>query len=239
MCLHIQLKLSNQNEFSYMSIESNLHNIEKNIPKGVKLVAVSKYHPVADIKEAYNVGQKVFGESRMQELDEKKILLPDDIEWHFIGHLQTNKVKKIVPFVHTIQSVDSWKLLSEIENQSSAIKRQINCLLEIHISQEDSKYGFSYDECIRFLEEQKWAACKYARICGVMGMATNTDNLILIKNEFKKLRLFYEQLKSDYFSEYNHFSEISMGMSHDYLTAIEEGATIVRVGSAIFGNRIY
>lgn len=222
-----------------MTLVDNLNIIKKQIPSDVKLVAVSKYHSINKIKEIYNAGHKIFGENKVQELDEKQKSLPNDIEWHFIGHLQTNKVKYIVPYIDTIQSVDSWKLLTEIEKQAAKVKRQIKCLLEIHIAQEDSKYGFTYEKCIEFLSEKKWETLNYARICGIMGMASNTNDEEQVKAEFKRLKLFFYKLKKYYFENDNLFSEISMGMSNDYTYAIKEGATIVRVGSAIFGNREY
>lgn len=222
-----------------MTLVDNLNIIKKQIPSDVKLVAVSKYHSINKIKEIYNAGHKIFGENKVQELDEKQKSLPNDIEWHFIGHLQTNKVKYIVPYIDTIQSVDSWKLLTEIEKQAAKVKRQIKCLLEIHIAQEDSKYGFTYEKCIEFLSEKKWETLNYARICGIMGMASNTNDEEQVKAEFKRLKLFFNKLKKNYFENDNLFSEISMGMSNDYTYAIKEGATIVRVGSAIFGNREY
>lgn len=222
-----------------MTLVDNLNIIKKQIPSDVKLVAVSKYHSINKIKEIYNAGHKIFGENKVQELDEKQKSLPNDIEWHFIGHLQTNKVKYIVPYIDTIQSVDSWKLLTEIEKQAAKVKRQIKCLLEIHIAQEDSKYGFTYEKCIEFLSEKKWETLNYARICGIMGMASNTNDEEQVKAEFKRLKLFFNKLKKNYFKNDNLFSEISMGMSNDYTYAIKEGATIVRVGSAIFGNREY
>ena len=222
-----------------MTLVDNLNIIKKQIPSDVKLVAVSKYHSINKIKEIYNAGHKIFGENKVQELDEKQKSLPNDIVWHFIGHLQTNKVKYIVPYIDTIQSVDSWKLLTEIEKQAAKVKRQIKCLLEIHIAQEDSKYGFTYEKCIEFLSEKKWETLNYAHICGIMGMASNTNDEEQVKAEFKRLKLFFNKLKKNYFENDNLFSEISMGMSNDYTYAIKEGATIVRVGSAIFGNREY
>lgn len=221
------------------NISENIQKIKSGLPHGVKLVAVSKFHPKEAIQEAYEAGQRIFGESRMQEINQKHSVLPDDIEWHFIGHLQTNKVKAIVPYIHTIQSLDSWKLMQEIEKQASDIKKRVRCLLEVHIAEEDAKYGFSFDECRRFLEEELWRDCNYAYIGGVMGMATNTDDEKLIKKEFNSLKTFFEEIKDKYFARNEDFSEISMGMSDDYKIAIEEGSTMVRIGSSIFGNREY
>lgn len=222
-----------------MSVSDNIRAIQNSLPDNIKLVAVSKFHGADAILEAYNEGQRMFGESRMQEIDQKHNLLPKDIEWHFIGHLQTNKVKAIVPYVHTIHSVDSWKLMSEIEKHASAIEKRICCLLEVHIAQEDSKFGFSFDSCREFLADMKWKECKFAYIGGLMGMASNVENENEIRKEFKSLKLFFDELKNDYFAESTDFAEISMGMSDDYTLAIEEGSTMIRVGSSIFGVREY
>ncbi|MDU1892558.1 MAG: YggS family pyridoxal phosphate-dependent enzyme [Dysgonomonas sp.] len=222
-----------------MSIAENLHKINSDLPESVKLIAVSKFHPAEAIIEAYQAGQKVFGESRMQEIDKKHLTLPQDIEWHFIGHLQTNKVKSIIPYVHTIHSIDSWKLLSEIEKQATISNRRICCLLEIHIAQEEAKYGLSYKDCIELLDSSPWRDCQYAYIGGVMGMATYTENEEQIRAEFKKLKSFFDEVKENYFPKDNNFKEVSMGMSGDYKIAVEEGSTMVRIGSSIFGNREY
>lgn len=222
-----------------MAISDNIQTIRQNIPDGVKLVAVSKYHGIEAIREAYNEKQRIFGESRMQEISQKHSLLPNDIEWHFIGHLQTNKVKAIIPYTHTIHSVDSWKLLSEIEKQASAIGKRVCCLLEIHIAKEDSKYGFTFDSCRKFLSELSWQECKWAYIGGLMGMASNIENENQIRNEFKSLKTFFDELKDKYFATDKNFCEISMGMSDDYNIAIEEGSTMVRIGSSIFGPHEY
>ncbi len=222
-----------------MSIAHNLAEIKKDIPDHVKLIAVSKFHSQEAIVEAYHAGQTIFGESREQELTPKHKMLPSDIEWHFIGHLQTNKVKYIVPYIHTVHSVDSWKLLAEIDKHAKAINRPVNCLLEVHIAEEDTKYGFSYENCLRFLMESEWKKCIFANIIGLMGMATDTDDESVIRNEFSRLKAFFDEVKNDFFANNDQFREISMGMSHDYKIAIEEGSTIVRIGSAIFGDRIY
>lgn len=222
-----------------MSISANLDAVKSLLPEGVKLVAVSKFHPKEAVEKAYDAGQRVFGESRVQELNGKQEVLPNDIEWHLIGHLQTNKIKAIVPYIHTIQSVDSWKVLSEIDKYASTVGRKINCLLEIYIAQEDSKYGFSFDECRSLLEKENWKALQNIQIAGVMGMATNTDDENQIRLEFRSLKVFFEELKQTYFIDDAGFCEISMGMSHDYRIAIEEGSTIIRVGTSIFGEREY
>ena len=222
-----------------MNIAENLKNIVKSLPTSVKLVAVSKFHPQESIQEAYDAGQRIFGESRMQEIDSKQASLPKDIEWHFIGHLQTNKVKSIIPYVHTIHSVDSWKLLSEIEKYAAAINKPVCCLLEMHIAQEDAKYGFSFENCRSFLTQGNWKNCKFAYLGGIMGMATYTENEAQVRNEFRSLKLFFDELKRDYFAGDNRFTEISMGMSNDYRIAIDEGSTMIRIGSSIFGEREY
>ncbi len=222
-----------------MSISSNLDAIKSQLPANVKLVAVSKFHPKEALMEAYNAGQRIFGESRVQELDSKAEDLPTDIEWHLIGHLQTNKVKFIVPYIHTIQSVDSWKILFEINKHAEQVGRKINCLLEIKIAQEDSKFGLSFDDCRTLLKTQSWRDLQYVQICGVMGMASLTDDEVQIRKEFKTLKSFADELKVSFFSDDSQFCEISMGMSHDYKIAIEEGATFVRVGTSIFGEREY
>lgn len=222
-----------------MSLESNLYTIESTLPPSVKLVAVSKYHRKEAIEEVYKAGQRIFGESRVQELDEKQKALFNDIEWHLIGHLQSNKIKTIVPYIDTIQSIDSWKLLTEINKYAAQIERRINCLLEIHIAQEDSKYGFTFDSCRDLLTNKDWQSLSFIRIKGVMGMATFTDDTNQIRQEFRSLKNFHTELKNNFFQNNDEFCEISMGMSHDYKIAIEEGATIVRVGTSIFGEREY
>ncbi|MFV0468360.1 MAG: YggS family pyridoxal phosphate-dependent enzyme [Dysgonomonas sp.] len=222
-----------------MSITSNLNEILSTIPTHVKLVAVSKFHSVDAINEAYNAGQRVFGESRQQEIAQKQKQLPQDIEWHFIGHLQTNKIKLILPYAHTIQSVDSWKLISEIEKEAKKINQQVKCLLEIHIAEEDSKDGLSFGECTEMLSNCDWKNLEFITIAGVMGMATYTDNMDKVRKEFRSLKLFFDKLKQSFFKESEDFKEISMGMSHDYPIAIEEGSTMVRIGTSIFGEREY
>lgn len=222
-----------------MDIKNNLDAIKKTIPTEVELVAVSKFHASPSVMEAYNAGQRVFGESRVQELSQKQATLPNDIEWHLIGHLQTNKVKTIVPYIHTIQSVDSWKLLVEINKYAEKADRVINCLLEIHIADEESKFGFSFDSCIELLETEDWKSLKNVRISGIMGMATFTHDREQIRYEFRDLKNFFDKLKSSIFANDSYFKDLSMGMSSDYTIAIEEGATIVRVGSSIFGEREY
>ncbi len=222
-----------------MDIQANLKEVLDQLPEGVRLVAVSKFHPNEAIEEAYKVGQRIFGESREQELSTKYETLPKDIEWHFIGHLQTNKVKYIAPYIAMIHAVDSYKLLAEIDKQAAKHNRVIPCLLEIHIAQEESKYGFTFDTCRQMLEEGGWKQLKHVCIAGVMGMGTNTDDEKEVEKEFRSLTDFFRSLKQDYFSQTDSFKEISMGMSHDYQIAIKCGTTLVRVGSKIFGERIY
>lgn len=222
-----------------MDIQANLKEVLDQLPEGVRLVAVSKFHPNEAIEEAYKVGQRIFGESREQELSTKYETLPKDIEWHFIGHLQTNKVKYIAPYIAMIHAVDSYKLLAEIDKQAAKNNRVIPCLLEIHIAQEESKYGFTFDTCRQMLEEGGWKQLKHVCIAGVMGMGTNTDDEKEVEKEFRSLADFFRSLKQDYFSQTDSFKEISMGMSHDYQIAIKCGTTLVRVGSKIFGERIY
>lgn len=222
-----------------MDIQANLKEVLDQLPEGVRLVAVSKFHPNEAIEEAYKVGQRIFGESREQELSTKYETLPKDIEWHFIGHLQTNKVKYIAPYIAMIHAVDSYKLLTEIDKQAAKHNRVIPCLLEIHIAQEESKYGFTFDTCRQMLEEGGWKQLKHVCIAGVMGMGTNTDDEKEVEKEFRSLADFFQSLKQDYFSQTDSFKEISMGMSHDYQIAIKCGTTLVRVGSKIFGERIY
>jgi PLP dependent protein len=220
-----------------MSISENLISIKENLPKSTRLVAVSKFHTNDSIIEAYNAGQRIFGESRVQELIEKYRTLPKDIEWHFIGHLQTNKIKNIVPFVSLIHGVDSIKLLKDINREGEKINRIIPCLLQLHIAQEESKFGFSSDECMDFIKSGEWIDLKYIKLKGFMGMATLTQNENQIHNEFRTLKNFFNEIKNSCFPSDTSFCEISMGMSDDYLIAVEEGSTMVRIGSAIFGSR--
>lgn len=222
-----------------MSIAENIKKVLNELPQGVRLVAVSKFHPDEAIEEAYSVGQRVFGESKVQELTAKYESLPKDIEWHFIGHLQTNKIKYIVPYVALIHGVDSYKLLTEINKQAAKAGRTVDCLLQLHIAQEETKFGFSFDECQEMLAAGKWKRLTNIRICGLMGMATNTDNVEQIKTEFCSLSSFFQEVKTTWFADAEWFRELSMGMSHDYHEAIAAGSTLVRVGSKIFGERIY
>ncbi len=221
-----------------MSIASNLLNILPTIPSGVKLVAVSKTNPAENILDAYNAGHHIFGESKVQELLPKYQQLPKDIEWHFIGHLQTNKVKYIAPFVNLIHSIDSLELLQEVNKQSIRCNRSINCLLQIHIAQEETKFGFNETELNNLFGSPAFMELKNVRIIGLMGMATLTDNESQIRNEFQHLAELFKRIKSSIMSNNKLFTELSMGMSSDYTIAIQEGSTIVRVGTKIFGDRI-
>jgi pyridoxal phosphate enzyme (YggS family) len=218
-------------------ISQNLDLIKIQIPASVKLVAVSKTRPVEDILVAYNCGYKCFGENRVQELLSKKDDLPEDIEWHIIGHLQSNKVKLIAPFISMIESVDSFKLLSVINNEAHKVGRIINCLLQIHIATEDTKFGFSIEEILSMVHSEEFLSLNSVRICGLMGMSTFTDNEDQIRKEFRFLKECFFNLKNNSFSGKPEFCEISMGMSGDFKIAIQEGSTIIRIGSLIFGDR--
>jgi pyridoxal phosphate enzyme (YggS family) len=219
------------------SIELNIKNLREQIPPEVKLVAVSKTKPVSDILEAYNAGQRIFGENRVQELLKKKDSLPSDIEWHLIGHLQTNKVKYVIPFISMIQSVDTYKLLGVINNEALKTNRMVSCLLQLHIASEETKYGFSMQELEEMLNDEVFKTFRNVRLCGVMGMATYTDDEAKVKSEFAYLADCFNKLRRSYFINDQHFNEISMGMSGDYPIAISEGSTMIRIGSLIFGER--
>jgi pyridoxal phosphate enzyme (YggS family) len=220
-----------------MDIKKNLEAIRSELPVNVKLIAVSKTKPVSMIQEAYNAGQKVFGENKAQEMAAKYPQLPKDIEWHFIGHMQSNKVKYIAPFVSLIHSVDSLKLLKEINKQALKNNRTIDCLLQFHIASEETKFGLNLEEAGAILTNGEFMELKNVRICGVMGMATFTSNNNVIRKEFKNLKNIFEKLKNKYFDDKKYFKEISMGMSGDYKIAVEEGSTMVRIGTKIFGER--
>lgn len=222
-----------------VEISDNIAFVRALIPAGVKLVAVSKTKPIEDILIAYNAGQKAFGENKVQELVKKYELLPKDIEWHFIGHPQTNKIKFIAPFVSLIHGVDSLKLLTVIDGEAKKCGRRINCLLQFHIATEDSKFGFSADEAFGMLASAEFQHLENVNICGVMGMATFTDDVVRIKKEFQSLKTIFDELKIKFFDQNADFCEISMGMSDDFAIAINEGSTIVRIGSRIFGSRNY
>lgn len=218
-------------------IKENLQRIKDTIPSTVNLVAVSKTKPLPLLQEAYDTGQRHFGENRVQELAEKFEALPKDIHWHMIGHLQSKKVKYIAPFVHLIHGVDSLKLLEEINKQALKNERIIDCLLQFHIANEDTKFGFSFEEVVELLGSADFFQLKNVRIVGLMGMATFTDDTKIVRQEFATLANYFSLLKNNQFKFAPYFTEISMGMSGDYLIAIEEGSTMVRVGSSIFGGR--
>lgn len=222
-----------------MGIKSNLQHIFSEIPEGVRLVAVSKFNPNEAILEAYEAGQRVFGESKVQEMTDKYESLPKDIEWHFIGHLQTNKIKYMIPYVAMIHGVDSFKLLIEINKYAAKTGRVVPCLLQIHIAQEETKFGFSFDECKDLLASGEWKDLTNIHLEGLMGMATNTDSSKQIAEEFCSLHNFFKEIKEEFFAQDPQFCELSMGMSHDYKEAIVQGSTLVRVGSKIFGERNY
>ena len=222
-----------------MSIYENIISLRKHIPTHVQLVCVSKFNPNESILEAYECGERVFGESKVQELCGKYESLPQDISWHFIGHLQSNKIKYLVHFVSLIHGVDSYKLLEEINKQAAKAGKVVNCLLQMHIAQEETKFGFSKEELLEVMESGAWQELKNVSICGLMGMATFTSNSEQIRTEFCGLKTLFDQVKTTYFVDESSFCELSMGMSDDYQLAIEEGSTLVRVGSRIFGNRVY
>lgn len=220
-------------------ISENLSVIKDTIPYGVKLIAVSKTKPVSDLQECYDAGQRIFGENKALEMRDKHEQLPKDIQWHFIGHLQTNKIKYIIPFVSLIHSIDSIGLLEAVNKEAAKRERKVDCLLQFHIAQEETKFGLSIEEAEDILQSAEYQNFSNIKICGVMGMATFTDDVDQIRNEFKTLKDIFNILKERYFKDSEHFKEISMGMSDDYPIAIEEGSTMVRIGSKIFGARNY
>ena len=220
-------------------VKGHLREGRSRLPEGVCLVAISKYHPVEYLQAAYEEGQRVFGESHEQELRQKVEVLPNDIQWHFIGHLQTNKVKYIAPYVSMIEAVDSLKLLKEIEKQGAKNNRVIDVLLELHIAEEETKYGLTLDACRQLLEEGEWRNMAHVRICGLMMMASYVEDEAQIRQEFRTAHNFFDEVKQRYFAESPYFTQRSWGMSHDYPIAVEEGSTMVRVGTAIFGPRVY
>ena len=220
-------------------VAKNLHEVLDTLPDGVKLVAISKFHPKEYIEVAYREGQRIFGESHEQELAGKVQSLPQDIEWHFIGHLQTNKVKYIAPYISMIEAVDTVKLLKEINKQAAKYNRVINVLLELHIAEEESKYGFTPDACREFLKSGEWRELKNVHISGLMMMASNVEDKDQIRKEMTFASNLFDELKATYFSDDPEFKERSWGMSHDYPIAVECHSTMVRVGTAIFGPRVY
>jgi pyridoxal phosphate enzyme (YggS family) len=217
-----------------MNIKSNLDYINAGIPDNVKLIVVSKMQSTESILEAFTAGQRSFGENKVQELIIKQPLLPKDIEWHFIGHLQTNKVKLIAPFIDVIQSIDSMKLLLEVDKEAMRNNRVIDCMLQFYIATEETKFGLEFLEARELLSSEEFRSLRHTQIIGVMGMATYTKNVALIEKEFRMLKNYFDVLSKEYFRENNGFSEISMGMSNDYQLAINQGSTMIRIGSAIF-----
>ena len=220
-------------------VKERLHGVLETLPPGVRLVAISKYHPAEYIMAAYEEGQRVFGESHEQEIREKHTALPKDIEWHFIGHLQTNKVKYIVPYITMIEAVDSLKLLREIEKQAAKVGRTVKVLLELHIAEEATKYGLTPDDCRALLAGGEWRQMEHVRICGLMMMASNVDDEGQIAREFQTAADFFDEVKAGFFADDLEFCERSWGMSDDYSIAVNHRSTMVRIGTAIFGPRVY
>ena len=220
-------------------VKEKLNEVRQSLPKSVRLVAISKFHPADFITAAYEEGQRVFGESHEQELAQKVKELPQDIEWHFIGHLQTNKVKYIAPYISMIEAVDSLKLLREIEKQAAKSDRVVKVLLELHIAEEATKYGLTLDACRQLLAEGEWRQMSHVQICGLMMMASNVDDEEQIAREFDTAASFFNEVKAQYFADDDAFCERSWGMSDDYHIAVAHGSTMVRIGTTIFGPRIY
>lgn len=220
-----------------MSVTEQLKYLRATIPSSVEIIAVSKTKPVELIKEAYDTGQRSFGENKVQELLMKNPLLPSNVNWHLIGHLQSNKVKAVVAHTSLIHSVDSLNLISEIDKESAKQNIESRCLLQFHIATEETKFGLSYTEAEQIINSALFSGFKHVKVCGVMGMATFTDDMLIVRKEFRQLRRYFEDLKKMYFLKMPEFKEVSMGMSSDYNIAIEEGSTMVRIGSVIFGGR--
>jgi len=220
-------------------VKEKLNEVRESLPQGVQLVAISKFHPEEYVMAAYEEGQRIFGESHEQELARKVQSLPSDIEWHFIGHLQTNKVKYIAPYISMIEAVDSLKLLREIEKQAAKADRVVRVLLELHIAEEATKYGLTLDACRELLADGEWRQMSHVQICGLMMMASNVDDEAQIAQEFQTAARFFDEVKQQYFPTDDAFCERSWGMSHDYHIAVENGSTMVRIGTTIFGPRVY
>ncbi len=220
-------------------IEENIKKITKQLPVDVRLVAVSKYHPIEKLMEAYAAGQRLFGENHVQELVFKAPQMPTDVKWQFIGHLQTNKVRMLMPHVAMIQSIDSMKLLKTVNKEAARINRSVDALIQLHVAQEETKSGFSIEELVQEFEQGAFEGFDHVRICGLMAMATNTTNRHLVAQEFHKVKEIFNLLKDKYFTNAPHFKELSMGMSQDWPLAVQEGATLVRIGTDIFGEREY
>lgn len=220
-----------------MPIGEQITRLRKELPEGVSLLAISKYQPIEALQEAYDAGQRMFGENHIQEMAAKAASLPKDIQWHFTGHVQTNKIKYMAPFVNLIHAVDSFRLLREIDKHAAKHERSIDCLLQIHIAQEETKYGLTVDECRHLLANEPWRELQHIRITGLMAMGSNTDDMEQVRSEFKQIKNLFDELKEKYFPDEPSFCQISEGMTDDYPIAIEEGSTIVRIGSMIFGER--
>lgn len=220
-----------------MSVVEQITRLQKELPEGVNLLAISKYQPIEAIQEAYDAGQRMFGENHIQEMAAKAAALPKDILWHFTGHVQTNKIKYMAPFVSLVHAVDSFRLLREIDKHAAKHERCIDCLLQIHIAQEDTKYGLTVDECRQLLANEPWKELEHVRITGLMAMGSNTDDMVQVRHEFRQIKGLFDELKEKYFANEPSFCQLSEGMTDDYPIAIEEGSTIVRIGSMIFGER--
>lgn len=220
-----------------MSVAEQITRLQKELPEGVNLLAISKYQPIEAIQEAYDAGQRLFGENHIQEMAAKAAVLPKDIQWHFTGHVQTNKIKYMAPFVSLVHAVDSFRLLREIDKHAAKHERRIDCLLQIHIAQEDTKYGLTVDECHQLLANEPWRELEHVRITGLMAMGSNTDDMEQVRHEFRQIKSLFDELKEKYFANEPSFCQLSEGMTDDYPIAIEEGSTIVRIGSMIFGER--
>ncbi len=220
-----------------MSVAEQITSLRKELPRGVSLLAISKYQPIEAIQEAYDAGQRMFGENHIQEMAAKAAVLPKDIEWHFTGHVQTNKIKYMAPFVSLVHAVDSFRLLREIDKHAAKHNRCIDCLLQIHIAQEDTKYGLTIDECRQLLANEPWRELEHIRITGLMAMGSNTDDMEQVRHEFRQMKQLFDELQTTYFPDEPSFCQLSEGMTDDYPIAIEEGSTLVRIGSMIFGER--
>lgn len=222
-----------------MYIAEQIKRLRSELPEGVNLLAISKYQPIEALQEAYDAGQRMFGENHIQEMAAKAAALPKDIAWHFTGHVQTNKIKYMASFVSLIHAVDSFRLLREINKHAAKHDRIIDCLLQIHIAQEDTKYGLTIEECRELLATEPWRELTNVRIVGLMAMGSNTDDMELVRGEFRQMKQLFDELRDTYFADEPSFSQLSEGMTDDYPIAIEEGSTIVRIGSMIFGDRVY
>lgn len=222
-----------------MYIAEQIKRLRSELPEGVNLLAISKYQPIESLQEAYDAGQRMFGENHIQEMAAKAAALPKDIAWHFTGHVQTNKIKYMASFVSLIHAVDSFRLLHEINKHAAKHNRVIDCLLQIHIAQEDTKYGLTVQECRELLAHEPWRELENVRIVGLMAMGSNTDDMEQVRGEFRQMKQLFDELKKTYFAEEPSFCQLSEGMTDDYPIAIEEGSTIVRIGSMIFGDRVY